>query len=92
MSRVGWSERMKRRGATRQRTLFRQTLNQGVEPVKPFSETSAFDELIAVTASRLTPDEVIVRWKSGLRVQDLCESRGGRPGLPSLINLRFLWT
>ena len=26
------------------------------------------------------------------RVQELCESRGGRPGLPSLINLRFLWT
>ena len=23
---------------------------------------------------------------------ELCESRGGRPGLPSLINLRFLWT
>ena len=27
-----------------------------------------------------------------LRVQDLCESRGGRPGLPSLISLQFLWT
>ena len=26
------------------------------------------------------------------RVQELCESRGGRPGLPSLISLRFLWT
>ena len=25
------------------------------------------------------------------RSQELCESRGGRPGLPSLINLRFLW-
>ena len=24
--------------------------------------------------------------------QELCESRGGRPGLTSLINLRFLWT
>ena len=23
---------------------------------------------------------------------ELCESRGGHPGLPSLINLRFLWT
>ena len=23
---------------------------------------------------------------------ELCESRGGRPGLPSLIKLRFLWT
>ena len=28
----------------------------------------------------------------GYRAQELCESRGGRPGLPSLINLRFLWT
>ena len=27
-----------------------------------------------------------------LRTQELCESRGGRPGLPSLISLRFLWT
>ena len=27
-----------------------------------------------------------------LRVQELCESRGGRPGFPSLISLRFLWT
>ena len=26
------------------------------------------------------------------RAQELCESRGGRPGLPSLIRLRFLWT
>ena len=25
------------------------------------------------------------------RAQELCESRGGRPGLLSLINLRFLW-
>ena len=29
---------------------------------------------------------------TGFRAQELCESRGGRPGLPSLINLRFLWT
>ena len=27
-----------------------------------------------------------------IRAQELCESRGGRPGLPSLINLQFLWT
>ena len=27
-----------------------------------------------------------------IRAQELCESRSGRPGLPSLINLRFLWT
>ena len=27
-----------------------------------------------------------------LRAQELCESRSGRPGLPSLISLRFLWT
>ena len=26
------------------------------------------------------------------RVQELCESGGGRPGLPTLIHLRFLWT
>ena len=25
------------------------------------------------------------------RAQELCESGGGRPGLPSLISLRFLW-
>ena len=27
-----------------------------------------------------------------LRDQELCESRDGRPGLPSLISLQFLWT
>ena len=27
-----------------------------------------------------------------IRAQELCESRGGRPGLLSLMNLRFLWT
>ena len=27
-----------------------------------------------------------------IRALELCESRGGRPGLPSLINLRLLWT
>ena len=26
------------------------------------------------------------------RAQELCESQGGHPGLPSLISLRFLWT
>ena len=26
------------------------------------------------------------------RAQEPCENRGGRPGLPSLINLQFLWT
>ena len=26
------------------------------------------------------------------KAQELCESRGGRLGLPSLISLRFLWT
>ena len=33
----------------------------------------------------------MVGWTE-LRAQELYESRGGRPGLPSLINLRFLWT
>ena len=28
----------------------------------------------------------------GGRVQELCQSRSGRPGLASLINLRLLWT
>ena len=27
-----------------------------------------------------------------IRAQELCKSRGGRPGLPSLISLRFVWT
>ena len=26
------------------------------------------------------------------RAQELCEGRGGLPGLPSLLSLRFLWT
>ena len=30
--------------------------------------------------------------ESNNRAQEYCESRGERPGLPSLLNLRFLWT
>ena len=30
--------------------------------------------------------------KSPYRAQELCKIGGGRPGLPSLISLRFLWT
>ena len=30
--------------------------------------------------------------RARFRVQELCESRGGRLGLPSLISLGFLWT
>ena len=26
-----------------------------------------------------------------IKAQELCENRGGRPGLPSLKSLRFLW-
>ena len=36
--------------------------------------------------------EVLHHHPSPLRAQELCESRGGRPGLPSLISLRFLGT
>ena len=31
-------------------------------------------------------------WGFPVRVLELCENRGGRPGLPYLIRLRFLWT
>ena len=36
----------------------------------------------------------IIQWKrpKRCRAQELCESRDGRPGLLSLIRLRFLWT
>ena len=48
-------------------------------------ETSIHDELCCLLETR---------WfaLSLFRAQELCESRGGRPGLPTLINLRFLWT
>ena len=41
-----------------------------------------------------SPYEAILRaaTASVSNAQELCESRGGRPGLLSLINLRFLWT
>ena len=44
-------------------------------------------EVPTVTALNIAVVLVVVN-----RSQELCESRGGRPGLPSLINLRFLWT
>ena len=40
---------------------------------------------------RIPPCESQSHWRH-LRARELCESRGGRPGLPSLISLRFLWT
>ena len=43
---------------------------------------------------RRSPSVVVRRCggKAQFRAQELCESRGGRLGLPSLISLRFLWT
>ena len=38
---------------------------------------------------RLHPQLILL---PNCRAQELCESRGGRPGLPSLVSLRFLWT
>ena len=37
-------------------------------------------------------EQLLVRSVERHRAQELCECRGGRPGLPSLINLRLLWT
>ena len=57
--------------------------------------------IVCSTATNLTPDEVGLvqavpgQWLSQdeeVRARELCESRGGRPGFPSLINLRFRWT
>ena len=49
---------------------------------------------VAVRSSMVLPHTVcLVVWmKVAVRAQELCGSRGGRPGLPSLISLRFLWT
>ena len=33
-----------------------------------------------------------IRFATVDRAHELCENGGGRPGLPSLISLRFLWT
>ena len=35
---------------------------------------------------------IIMSLEKSFRAHELCESRGGRPGLLSLISLRFLWT
>ena len=47
--------------------------------------------LKVVTVSALT---VIIKWGPTCEswAHELCERRGGRPGFPSLISLRFLWT
>ena len=41
------------------------------------------------TVSQTVPPEHFVTVSGA---QELCECRGGRPWLPSLISLRFLWT
>ena len=51
------------------------------ECVKQFDATLP-DECAQVLAEKNR------KWQSS----ELCESRGGRLGLPSLISLRFLWT
>ena len=38
------------------------------------------------------PTKTVQRGHICQKAQELCESRDGRPGLPSLISLRFLWT
>ena len=38
-----------------------------------------------------TEQSIICSGYRGLKAQELCESRGERPGLPSLV-IRFLWT
>ena len=40
----------------------------------------------------LTHIKILAVNNVGARTQELCESRGGRRGLPSVINLWFLWT
>ena len=51
---------------------------------------------VATNAPLCEPDREVEEedkvHERGSRAQELCESRGGHPGLPSLINLRFLWT
>ena len=77
-------------------------LNDGVRCLKKPHE--ALQSLLATTTygrpclgfTGCTPRDELVKPHGarpyGLRAQELCESRGGRPGLPSLISLRFLWT
>ena len=54
-------------------------------------------EIKMLSTSARIQNNKVVSFKPGLgqntvRAQELCESRGGRLGLPSLINLWFLWT
>ena len=46
---------------------------------------------LTLLAALLTPLENYSMQTASHRAQELCESRGGRPGFPSLISLRFLW-
>ena len=55
-----------------------------------FIET-LFPSLISLVVSVDVKHHVYLLRRCG-RAQELCESGGGRPGLPSLISLLFLWT
>ena len=57
------------------------------EPLWPVTERTDSER-------RLTQTGLHTQWRiaRGTRAQELCQSRGGRPGFPSLISLRFLWT
>ena len=55
-------------------------------PLPPFSPS-----LISLMVSVDVKHHVyLLTYRPYFRAQELCESRGGRPGLPSLISLRFL--
>ena len=55
-----------------------------------FQPTTASQIIVHVKSPKSVPPVSLTHQLN--RAQELCESRGGRPGLPSLISLRFLWT
>ena len=60
--------------------------HQGFEPWQLSDFTGGPSHCYSSAETKTTVNHLEVR------PQELCESRGGRPGLPSLISLRFLWT
>ena len=70
------------------------TVRMHLVPAAEPSESSSLPGHVIARARRYPHNWDYLRTNAtvDIRVQELCESRGGRPELPSLISLRFLWT
>ena len=80
-------------------TLTHESITEELKPAVEVTHTSEHRSCVKVDGGGRpglpvpnSPYGICGRKATLNRAQELCESPGGRPGLPSLISQRFLWT